>query len=112
MIYKPATIMKIQLEVTGGFTGPAGKQVMQVDTDHLAPTAAARLHHDLEQLPTNTWGQSYVSPKPQSWDFLHHLTVTDDGKEKSVQFHLNQGPPALTQIAQQMTEIQNASGDK
>lgn len=104
--------MKIQLKVTGGFTGPAGAQVMEVDTDHLAPAASARLHRDLEQLPPGTWGQSYVSPKPQSWDFMHDLTVTDHGKEKSVQFHLNQGPPALTQIAQQVTEINNTSGDK
>jgi len=100
--------MKIQLKVTGGFTGPAGAQVMEVDTDHLAPAAAAQLHRDLEQLPAAAWGQSYASPKPQSWDFMHRLTVTDHGKEKSVQFHLNHGPAALTQIVQQMTEINNA----
>jgi hypothetical protein len=101
--------MKLDLEVTGGFTGKAGKQIMQADTDHLKPDTAARLLRDLMQLPDQTWGQSFTSPHPKPWDFLYRLTVVDNDKEKSVQFHLNQGPPGLTQIAKLLQDLQNTS---
>jgi hypothetical protein len=99
--------MKIALEVTGGFTGKAGKQVIQVDTDQLDPAAAAQLNGDLEQLPDQTWGQFFEAPHPKPWDFIYQLTLGDDGQAKSVRFHLNQGPPGLTRIAEQLKELHN-----
>jgi Emfourin len=103
--------MKIELEVTGGFTGRAGKQLIRVDTDQLNPTVAAQLHKDLEQLPESSWGQSFESPHPKPWDFLHQLRVVEGDTSKSVRFHFNQGPPALSRIAEQLKEI-HSIGDK
>jgi hypothetical protein len=102
--------MKLELEVTGGFTGKAGKQLIRIDTDQLGPDVAAQLHRDLEQLPEDTWGQSFLSPHPKPWEFLHELRVVEDGRDRSVRFHLNQGPPALSRIAEQLKEI-HSSGD-
>ena len=96
--------MKLELEVSGGFTGKAGMQVLRLDTEHIAPELRAKLHQSLEDLPDTVWGHSYMSPSPQSWDFNHKLTVIEDGKEKSVQFHLGQGPQELTTIAALMKE--------
>jgi hypothetical protein len=95
--------MKVKLEVTGGFTGKAGAQTIEEDTDRLDPATATQIGHALKLLPDQTWGQSYLSPHPKSWDFLHKLTITDAHGEKTVQFHSGVGPPGLTRIAELLT---------
>jgi len=90
--------VRLVLEVTGGFTGPAGKRRLEVDTARLAPKDAARIEHALEQVPGDTWGKRFLSPHPQSFEFLHVLRI-DDGGDRSVTFHLHQGPPALSELA-------------
>src|SRR5205085_6081482 len=97
--------MKIELEVTGGFTGKAGKQSIQVDTDKLDPAEAGRLERDLERLSDGAWGRSFLAPYPKPWDFLHELRLEEDGKQKWVRFHLNQGPPELSSIAEQLKRL-------
>jgi len=103
--------MKFELEVTGGFTGKAGKELIRIDTDQLEPEVAERLHRDLEQLPPQTWGHSFLAPHPKPWDFLHELRVIEDGRDKSVRFHPNYGPPELTRITEQLKEL-DASDDQ
>ena len=98
--------MTIQLEATGGFTGKLGKQTMPVATDRLAAVDAAPITRDLEQIPADAWGQSYRSPQPKPWDFLYCLTIDND---RSIEYHLDQGPPALTTLAHQITDLQNKS---
>jgi len=97
--------MKIELEGTGGFTGPAGKQVIQVDTDKVGPAVSQRLHRDLEQIPADAWGKSFESAQPKPWDFLYNLSISQDGKQKSVRFHQNQGPPQLSRLVEQLTNL-------
>jgi len=101
--------MKIKLEVTGGFTGKAGAQTIEEDTDCLDPAIAAQIDHALKLLPDQTWGQSYLSPHPKSWDFLHKLTIIDTHGEKTAQFHSGVGPTGLTRIAELLT---SAPGDE
>ncbi|HEX3593930.1 MAG TPA: protealysin inhibitor emfourin [Polyangiaceae bacterium] len=97
--------MKIELEVTGGFTGPAGKQTISVDTARLPVTDAAPLDRDLERLPHATWGNQYLKAHPKPWDFVHELRISDAGGQRSAKFHLDEGPPELSAIARRLTEL-------
>lgn len=94
--------MKVSLEVTGGFAGPAGKQRVEMDTDtaQLSPSETARLTDLLERLPAETWSKRFVAPHPKSWDFLHVLSLEDGHGPRSVTFHLGQGPQELTALAE------------
>ena len=100
--------MIFELEVTGGFTGKAGKQLIRIDTDTLGPADAGRLQRDLEQISDDTWGRSFESPHPKPWDFMYELRVEEVGKQKSVRFHLNQGPSDLSKIADQLKKLNSA----
>ena len=102
--------MKISLAISGGFTGKTGKQVIDVDTDDIAPELAKKLHQDIESLPSDSWGESFGSPQPKSWDFWHELNITENGISKSVKFHPDQGPSVLTKLAETMKSIDLESG--
>lgn len=96
--------MRLVLEVTGGFTGPAGKRRLEVDTARLDPKAAAPIEHALGQVPGDAWGKKFLAPHPQSFDFLHVLRIADGG-DRSVTFHLHQGPPALSELAKLVEDV-------
>ncbi len=94
--------MKLSLEVTGGFTGPAGKQKVEVELDQLPPDRAAKLRADLEQIPASAWGSSFLLPHPKPWDFRHVLSVTSGDQPRVITFQRGAGPPALTKIAEEL----------
>jgi hypothetical protein len=96
--------MKLELEVRGGFTGPAGKQTVAVDLDQLPTAAATALRQQLESVPASSWGGSYLDPHPKPWQFQHQLRVSDGNEQRSAVFHLGHGPPALSAIAKQLLE--------
>jgi hypothetical protein len=96
--------VNVRLEVIGGFTGKAGKQVIQIALDKLAPEEAAELRRLIESLPDDIWGGSYLAPHPKSWDFRHTLEVTEGDNIRTATFHGGQGPAELTTIAQRLIE--------
>ncbi len=95
--------MRISLEVTGGFTGRAGTQKIDVDTSALPPAKAKDVARDLERLPASTWQSQYLKAHPQPWDFVHVLCVTDEHGERSTKFHLNEGPKELSSLVDLLT---------
>jgi hypothetical protein len=93
------------LEVTGGFTGPAGKQTIDVETSRLPAPDRERIERDLERLPSDALGSSHLKAHPQSWDFVHELKVGEGVSERTARFHLDEGPPALSTLARHLTEL-------
>ena len=99
--------MRVVLEVTGGFTGRAGTRKIDVDTARLSPKAADELTRDLGRLPPSTWHGTFLKAHPAPWDFVHVLRVIDAGGERTTKFHLHEGPPELSAIAERMKELES-----
>jgi hypothetical protein len=97
--------VRVVLEVTGGFTGKAGTQKLEVDTARLSPKDADDLTRDLGRLPPSTWNGSFLKAHPAPWDFLHVLRVVDGAGERTTRFHLHEGPPELSAIAERMKAL-------
>jgi hypothetical protein len=97
--------VRIVLQVTGGFTGPAGKQTIDVDTTRLPAQAAAKLEGDLQRLPPATWKTHFLKAHPAPWDFVHELRIVDGGSERSTTFHTGEGPPELAALTEQLTAL-------
>jgi hypothetical protein len=91
--------MHLSLHSVGGFTGPAGAQTKSVELDRLAPREAARLRGLVSSLDFAALPASITKPRPQPWDFLHTLTVSDGGQQHQVKFHSDAAPPALRELA-------------
>ncbi|MGZ4961153.1 MAG: protealysin inhibitor emfourin [Limisphaerales bacterium] len=101
--------MKITLEVSGGFTGPAGKSGVSVDVAHLPEREANKIRALVAATPDSAWGGSFFEPHPKPWDFRHTLCVEENGNAKRVVFHRNQGPASLTELADKVNEAGNKS---
>ncbi len=99
--------MKIVLEITGGFTGKAGKQVIDIDLDQLPSHVASEMQNLIGAVPSSVWGGTYLASHPRPWDFTHELSVRD-GEARSVTFHSGQGHEVLTTLAQRIIDY-NAS---
>ncbi len=97
--------MKVELEVTGGFTGRAGTQKIDVDTSRLPAKDAEDITRDLEQLPPSTWRSTFLKAHPAPWDFVHVLRVVDAGGERATKFHLDEGPKELSTIAERLKNL-------
>jgi len=97
--------VRLTLEVTGRFTGPAGKQVINLDLARLPRSEAEELRHEVELVPETAWGASFLAPHPKPWDFHHLLRVEDNGREKWVAFHLNEGPSVLTRLSEKLIKL-------
>jgi len=97
--------VRLTLEVIGGFTGPARKQVINLDLARLPSSEAARLSHEIDLIPKTAWGASFFSSSPKPWDFRYSLSIEDTGTEKSVSFHRNQGPPELTRLSEEIVKL-------
>jgi hypothetical protein len=98
--------VQLWLEISGGFTGPVGKQTLHADLDRLAPELAAELRARVERIPEDAWGKSFLAPHPRSWDFRHVLRLEDAaGAARAVTFHLDTGPGELSGLARRLTEL-------
>jgi hypothetical protein len=95
--------MRLSLHSVGGFTGPAGAQTHTVELDQLAPREAARLRALVGALDFAALPATITKPRPQSWDFLHTLDVSDGGQHYQVRFHSDAAPPALRQLAEALS---------
>jgi hypothetical protein len=96
--------VKVVLERSGGFTGPAGTDRIELDLTKLPAEQSARLCQDLDAIPADTWSRKFLSPHPKPWDFRHVLRVGEGAAARSVEFHLDQGPAALTRLAAGIVE--------
>ncbi len=97
--------MRLELEITGGFTGPAGTQRIGVDIERLPAERGRRLRSALDCLPESAWGASFMAPHPTYADFRYMLRQIEGDAWKIVIFHLHQGPAELSEIAQQLIDI-------
>jgi hypothetical protein len=100
--------VRVELEVTGGYTGRAGTQKIDVDTSKLPAKAADAIARDLEQLPASTWQSTFLKAHPASWDFVHVLRVVDTGGERTTKFHIGEGPKQLSTLAQLLKDLNPA----
>ena len=96
--------MKLVLEVTGGFTGPAGRQRVEVELAQLPAAEAAQLRSDLDEIPETAWGSTFSLDHPKPWDFRNVLSVKSGERDQVVTFHTGAGPAALTRIAKSLLE--------
>jgi hypothetical protein len=97
--------MRLTLHTVGGFTGPAGAQTRTVDLDKLDPAEASRLRTLVESIDFDALPPSITKQRPQSWDFMQTLEVVgDDGRTHKVRFHSEAAPPALSELADLLTE--------
>ena len=96
--------MKVRLEVTGGFTGKAGTQVIRLDLEQLSADEAAAIRTLIDALPESTWGGSFMSSHPKPWDFKHTLIVGEGEQRRAVTFHKGNGPVQLTTLAEWLVE--------
>src|SRR6476620_3099670 len=103
--------MKLPLEIIGGFVGPAAPQRIEVDLGKLQPERARRLEAALARLPDSTWGSRFLAPHPKSSDFRHVLRKSEGSVERSVTFHLQQGPPELSEIAGELLDLEDERGN-
>lgn len=88
--------MRIVLESIGGFTGPAGKERREVDTDKLRPDRAKHVQDLVARVAPGSWGNDFHMSAPRPWDFRHVLTVDDGNRPaRSVQFHEGAAPPEV-----------------
>jgi hypothetical protein len=88
----------INLERVGGFAGPIGKEVTELDLNSLSRDQAREIQSQVEAVPSGTWGGSFLSPHPKSWNFREALRIQGDGPERHVEFHIDQAPPELAQL--------------
>jgi hypothetical protein len=91
--------MRLSLRSVGGFTGPAGAQTRSVELDRLPPREAARLRALVGSLDFAALPATLTKPRPQSWDFLHTLDVSDGDQHYQLRFHSDAAPPALRELA-------------
>ena len=98
--------MRLVLEITGGFTGRAGTEKIDVDTAQLAPATADDIARDLGRLPASTWQGTFLKAHPTPGDFVHVLRVADANGERSTKFHLHEGPPELSAIAERLKALE------
>jgi hypothetical protein len=96
--------VKLVLEVTGGFTGPAGTQRVELELEQLPAAEATQLRSDLEQIPETAWGNTFALAHPKPWDFRNVLSVKSGDRDQVVTFHTGAGPAALTRIAKALLE--------
>jgi hypothetical protein len=96
--------MRLTLKCTGGFAGPAGAQTRTVDLAQLPSAQAGELQQLLHASDFFALQAKLVKAAPKSWDFQYDLEVDDGQQAHSVQYHLDEAPPAL----QQLTEKLNA----
>jgi hypothetical protein len=91
--------MRLSLHCVGGFTGPAGAQTRSVDVDRLPASEAERVRAlvaglGLERLPADL-----LKARPQPWDFLYTLTVTN-GSVQECRFHMDNAPDGLRALVE------------
>jgi len=103
--------MKLGLEIIGGFVGPAAPQRIEVELGKLPPERARQLQAALARLPDSTWGARFLAPHPKSSDFRYVLRTQEGVTERSVTFHLQQGPPELSEIARELMDIEDERVD-
>jgi hypothetical protein len=96
--------MRLSLHSVGGFTGPAGAQTYTVELDRLPPREAGRLRTLVDSLDFATLPATLTKARPQSWDFLHTLDVSDGGQHHQVRFHSEAAPPALAKLAELLAD--------
>jgi hypothetical protein len=92
--------MRLSLRSVGGFTGPAGAQTHTVELDRLPPREAERLRALVRSLDFAALTATLTKPRPQSWDFLHTLEISDNGQHHQLRFHSEAAPPALAELAE------------
>ena len=103
--------MKLELEVTGGFTGPAGKQLIRIALDQIPAGVAADIQRDLGRVPETAWGCSFMAAHPKSWDFKYVLRMGEGNTQIAITFHKDQGPPELSRIAGQLIAFDASRDD-
>jgi emfourin len=98
--------MKLSLRSVGGVTGPAGAITHTVDLSAMPPEQRARPTALVEAAQPFQLAERYLSKSPKPWDFRFTLTVDENGRQRTIEFHLAAAPPALRALAEWLQEQQ------
>lgn len=102
--------MIVTLRSVGGFTGPAGAEEHIIDDAKLPPDVARRLQTLQAALPVATGPQVFKKSAPQSWDFMHTLTVQNGAKSQVYEFHEDAAPAELKAMFKLVSELAQRDG--
>ena len=97
--------MRVTLKIVGGFTGRAGAETYDVDVDQLPAADADRIRNLVHAARFAAQPATIKKPAPQSWDFLHELTVEDADGTHTVQFHPDAAPVELRDLGDAVKAI-------
>jgi hypothetical protein len=100
--------VRLTLTSTGGFTGPAGASTTTLDESSLAAPEAQRLRALVADLAGAAVPPVSKLARAQSWDFVHRLTIEDQGQPTTYQFHEGAAPPALRALYDEMIRLTSA----
>ena len=81
-----------------------------IELDSLRPEDAARLRSLVKTADFFALPAKMMKPVAQSWDFIHSVTVEDEGKVHTVQFHADAAPPELANLAKEVEERSPSAG--
>ena len=96
---------RLVLRSTGGFTGPAGAQTRTVDLAALPAAKAQHLQQLVQACNFTALPPRLAKAAPQSWDFDYTLEVQHGSQSHTVQFHLDEAPPALQKLAAELDQL-------
>jgi hypothetical protein len=81
--------MKITLRVSGGFTGPMGAVVREVNLDELPEPDRGRVHRLVEDARVLDRPARAMLASPRSQDLRYVLSVADDHRSNQIELHLD-----------------------
>jgi hypothetical protein len=96
--------MRLTLKIVGGFTGPAGPEIHDVNLHELAPAVAKRFRDLVQDAAVFSLPAELRKPAPASWDFLYELTVEDSGRTRTIRFHLDAAPAPLRALCEALRQ--------
>jgi hypothetical protein len=97
--------MRIELKSVGGFTGPAGAETINIDTDTLGKSDADCIVKFVKAADIFSLPDKIHLQKPRSWDFLYTLTIEENAAKKTVEFHKDAAPAALQELTEKLEEM-------
>jgi hypothetical protein len=96
----------LTLKIVGGFTGPAGPEIHDINLGEASPAVAKRFQDLVQDADVFSLPAELRKPAPTSWDFLYELTVAEPGRTRTIRFHLDAAPAPLRALCQALRQVQ------
>jgi hypothetical protein len=97
--------MRIELRSVGGFTGPIGAKISKIDTDTITKGDEECIINLVKVADIFSLPDKIHLSKPRPWDFLYTLTLDENTRTKTVEFHKTAAPAALQELTEKIEDI-------